>query len=636
MQTLFTDTGQTKPITDLRLDGGTQMRAGGVDQKRVAEYAELYRSGHLLPPVVVFDDGRDLWLADGFHRVEARQQAGLADVSCDIRPGTHGDAFLFALSANAHHGLRRTAKDLQHSIRQALQHDGLAERTDTALAELIVCAPATIAKVRKELVAAGTIPDHRVRKDAAGHEVAVRGEEAEKTVPGQSVLDTSPLPFAEVWQPSTTMEATNRSDNGDETIELDVGEVRWRGNTIELGIDQIMRPRKDEGAKWATELGQRLGRSLVRTLRVWAADLSDADTDDLGAWIAASQDPSTVVEIYRCKLGKKKPYESGTEFVHPSLGQQMRGLMAEVSNPPEGHHLHGNPLLSYLHQRRVNLDAQKLLGYDAPGIPKTVEFAPTTITREHEGETLKLKVSRSWGGFEVTVMGVKGFTGSYEGKVTYDEDDAGEFKTDDALIAAATDLLAKKLAVHRRREASKGSKASAKEKGPTLKERRAKLKRERECELAKRLAEVIKGWEVTPVAEDLVRLVVGFGYRCASWQWKHIGKDLDRDLDQVMDNLWKDIRNGMIKQLMHNPSNAYDTPPTPGELTTLASFFDFNVEAAWQQVQADQPEPPEWTAKVKKPAAAKKTTAKKAATKKTTAKKKGAAKKTAAAAAGAS
>ncbi|MBK9122788.1 MAG: ParB-like nuclease domain-containing protein [Chloroflexi bacterium] len=90
----------------IRLDGGTQTRVG-IEQAIVADYAEQMAAGAVFPPVIVFHDGTDHWLADGFHRVEAAKQAGCAEIAADIRDGSKRDAVLFSVSANAAHGLRR-------------------------------------------------------------------------------------------------------------------------------------------------------------------------------------------------------------------------------------------------------------------------------------------------------------------------------------------------------------------------------------------------------------------------------------------------------------------------------------------------------------------------------------------------
>src|SRR5262245_583352 len=106
----------------IRTDGGTQARAG-LDPDTVAAYTETYtelsyqRNGLAqMPPIVVFYDGADYWLADGFHRLAAYRRfidGGKASASprallTDVRQGTRRDAVLYACGANADHGLRRT------------------------------------------------------------------------------------------------------------------------------------------------------------------------------------------------------------------------------------------------------------------------------------------------------------------------------------------------------------------------------------------------------------------------------------------------------------------------------------------------------------------------------------------------
>ena len=57
-------------LASVRTDGGTQARAM-LCEETVAEYAAALDGGVSMPRVVVFYDGTDHWLADGFHRVAA-------------------------------------------------------------------------------------------------------------------------------------------------------------------------------------------------------------------------------------------------------------------------------------------------------------------------------------------------------------------------------------------------------------------------------------------------------------------------------------------------------------------------------------------------------------------------------------
>jgi hypothetical protein len=103
----------------IRIDGGTQSREK-LNEETVAEYAEAYRSGVKFPPVIVFFDGTDRWLADGFHRYFGAKSAGLTQILENITPGTKRDAVLYSLGANGKHGLNRTNADKRKSVLIAL------------------------------------------------------------------------------------------------------------------------------------------------------------------------------------------------------------------------------------------------------------------------------------------------------------------------------------------------------------------------------------------------------------------------------------------------------------------------------------------------------------------------------------
>ena len=123
------------PLGQLRTDGGTQIRAK-VDQRVVEEYAEQMASPETeFPPVIVFDDGHDCWLADGFHRVAAAARAQLADIACEVRPGSRREAILYAVGANSSHGLRRTNEDKRRAVRLLLADDEWTQKSDRWIAE---------------------------------------------------------------------------------------------------------------------------------------------------------------------------------------------------------------------------------------------------------------------------------------------------------------------------------------------------------------------------------------------------------------------------------------------------------------------------------------------------------------------
>lgn len=103
------------PIDDIRIDGGTQIRER-IDEDTVAEYASRVQDGNDFPACIIFHDGSDQWLADGFHRVMGHKRAGKPSILCDVRKGTKRDAILYACGANSLHGLRRTNADKRRAV----------------------------------------------------------------------------------------------------------------------------------------------------------------------------------------------------------------------------------------------------------------------------------------------------------------------------------------------------------------------------------------------------------------------------------------------------------------------------------------------------------------------------------------
>lgn len=160
-------------LSQLRLDGGTQTRAE-IDLVVAADYADKFRDGVEFPPVVVFYDGADYWLADGFHRVTGARSAGLSELEADVRQGTQDDAIWFSLGANAEWdrvGKKRTRADVQRSIERALRHTNGAGKSDRQIAEHVGCSHVTVGTIRGKLTATGQVDQSTTRTGRDGRTI---------------------------------------------------------------------------------------------------------------------------------------------------------------------------------------------------------------------------------------------------------------------------------------------------------------------------------------------------------------------------------------------------------------------------------------------------------------------------------
>ncbi len=137
-------------LSDIQ-DGGAQMR---VEMKpdTVREYADEMASGTVFPPVVVYHDGTDYWLGDGFHRVEAARKLGRETIDADVRDGDERQAILHGVGSNASHGLRRTQADKRRAIERLLRDEEWSKWSNRKIGKAAGVDHKTVEKVRRELL----------------------------------------------------------------------------------------------------------------------------------------------------------------------------------------------------------------------------------------------------------------------------------------------------------------------------------------------------------------------------------------------------------------------------------------------------------------------------------------------------
>lgn len=135
----------------IRTDGGTQSRAA-INEATVAEYAEAMADENaVFPPVTIYFDGREYWLADGFHRVAAWARIGRIDIPADVRQGDRRRAILHSVAANAAHGLRRTNDDKRRAVLTLLEDAEWSQWHDAKIAEQCRVSTEMVAAVRTGL-----------------------------------------------------------------------------------------------------------------------------------------------------------------------------------------------------------------------------------------------------------------------------------------------------------------------------------------------------------------------------------------------------------------------------------------------------------------------------------------------------
>lgn len=137
-------------VESIRIDGGTQMRER-INTDAVDDYAEAYTEGAKMPPLDVFFDGKEFWLANGFHRYHAVRKIGMIEADCIVHKGTLRDAILFAASSNETNGLRRTRADKRTAVTILLHDPEWVQCADNWISDVAKVSRTLVRDCRKQV-----------------------------------------------------------------------------------------------------------------------------------------------------------------------------------------------------------------------------------------------------------------------------------------------------------------------------------------------------------------------------------------------------------------------------------------------------------------------------------------------------
>ncbi len=167
-------------ISLIRREADLQMRTAGLDVGVVTDYAVAMADGAEFPPVVLFFDGEAYWPGDGFHRIEAAKRNDRTTISADVRQGSKRDAILFAVGANASHGLRRTQADKRRSVLAMLRDPEWSRQSDREIGKRCAVDHKTVASARREITGSGEIPTKSPSGSTrpASGEIPIGGQDA--------------------------------------------------------------------------------------------------------------------------------------------------------------------------------------------------------------------------------------------------------------------------------------------------------------------------------------------------------------------------------------------------------------------------------------------------------------------------
>ena len=151
-------------LSDIIVDGGTQARSELI-QSLITKYADQMKEGAIFPPIAVFHDGDDYWLADGFHRYHAAKSLGHLEINVLVHEGTQRDAKLFGMEANKDHGMPMSVSEIRENIITMLKDPEWGLWSLRQIAKHVGASHMTVARVKESLENEGKEPEPKKKKE---------------------------------------------------------------------------------------------------------------------------------------------------------------------------------------------------------------------------------------------------------------------------------------------------------------------------------------------------------------------------------------------------------------------------------------------------------------------------------------
>lgn len=143
-------------LSQITLDPKLMMRVS-LNKDIIDEYAQAMLDGDKFPPVIIFNDGDNNYLVEGFKRYYANKKNGLEIIDADVRMGTYDDAFDYALTvANRIHGERYTHEDKRYQLNMAFEMPRYIGKSDRELGRILKVSHTFVSNARKAI---GKQPD---------------------------------------------------------------------------------------------------------------------------------------------------------------------------------------------------------------------------------------------------------------------------------------------------------------------------------------------------------------------------------------------------------------------------------------------------------------------------------------------
>jgi transposase len=222
---------KTLNLLNIRIDGGTQARLQ-LNQEVVAEYAEKMRDGEVFPPVTVYFDGSEYWLADGFHRYFATKANAKASIDADVENGTQQEAKKYSWKANSRRGLRLNHDDFRNIILAMLSDEETKTWSNRQIAEWVGVSHSTVNRIKSSLEQSSSDTTEKKYINKHGKESVMKTEKIGKTV---QKIPAPDMTSALMVKQEVVLELNEKIDELSQTINMLADENTLMRDKIAIG-----------------------------------------------------------------------------------------------------------------------------------------------------------------------------------------------------------------------------------------------------------------------------------------------------------------------------------------------------------------------------------------------------------------
>jgi len=191
--------------------------------------------GDKFPPIIVFHDGSDHWLADGFHRYFATKANAQESIEAEIKSGTLQDAQLYAYGANSRRGLSMSDDDSRNIVTKMLQNPVWGRWTNAEIARHVGVSKMTVGRVKNSLPAAG-IETKKVYTNKHGQEAVIETKNL-----GKKKAEKPPEDDQGEDQLSELTETISTLSSENQTLKDKIAVGQWDASEIEkIDIEEVV------------------------------------------------------------------------------------------------------------------------------------------------------------------------------------------------------------------------------------------------------------------------------------------------------------------------------------------------------------------------------------------------------------